>query len=304
MKTGKAILYTAVLLIVVVYLANTSWIASAPATGPSLLSHRGVHQTFSPIGIDRDTCTAERIYEPSHAYIENTIAGIGAAFDFGADIVEIDIHPTRDGAFVVFHDWTLGCRTNGSGVVREQTLSYLKTLDIGYGYTHDGVSFPLRGTAFGMMPTLSEVLLAFPDKRFALNIKSRDPREADALDRYLDDFPQIRAGQMIVIGKGAAIHRLEELRPEIRTLSAERAKACLKNYVLFGWTTHIPAACRDTIVGVPSNYTSVVWGFPNRFIKRMDSVGSDVFVFGPLKKGQANSGIDSLAALEDLPEGY
>jgi glycerophosphoryl diester phosphodiesterase len=34
-----------------------------------------------------------------------------AAFDLGADIVELDVHPTVDGSFVVFHDWTVECRT-------------------------------------------------------------------------------------------------------------------------------------------------------------------------------------------------
>ena len=34
-----------------------------------------------------------------------------AAFAAGADIVELDIHPTTDGQFAVFHDWTLDCRT-------------------------------------------------------------------------------------------------------------------------------------------------------------------------------------------------
>ena len=46
-----------------------------------------------------------------------------AAFGAGADIVEFDVHPTTDGAFVVFHDWTVDCRTNGNGVTRSHTLA-------------------------------------------------------------------------------------------------------------------------------------------------------------------------------------
>ena len=33
-------------------------------------------------------------------------------------MIEIDVHPTTDGQFAVFHDWTLDCRTNGAGVTR------------------------------------------------------------------------------------------------------------------------------------------------------------------------------------------
>ncbi len=69
-----------------------------------------------------------------------------AAFDAGADIVEFDVHPTTDGHFAVFHDWTLDCRTDGKGVTREHTLAELKKLDAGYGYTADGgKTYPLRG---------------------------------------------------------------------------------------------------------------------------------------------------------------
>jgi len=52
-----------------------------------------------------------------------------AAFAAGADIVEFDIHPTTDGHFAVFHDWTLDWRTDGRGVTRERTLAELKALD-------------------------------------------------------------------------------------------------------------------------------------------------------------------------------
>ena len=138
-----------------------------------ILAHRGLHQTFDPTGITKETCTATRIIKPEHNYIENTITSIQASIDYGADIVEFDIHPTVDGEIVVFHDWELGCRTNGKGVVREQTTEYLKSLDIGYGYTADnGKTYPFRGKFVGEMPTLGEVLTSFPNTRFLINIKS------------------------------------------------------------------------------------------------------------------------------------
>ncbi len=57
---------------------------------------------------------------PTHGYLENTIASMQASFEAGADIVELDVHPTTDGRFAVFHDWTLDCRTDGHGVTRER----------------------------------------------------------------------------------------------------------------------------------------------------------------------------------------
>ena len=144
------------------FLFNASFLAQ-PSGELTLLAHRGVHQDFPRENLDNDTCTATRIYPVGHAYIENTLPSIQAAFDAGADMVEIDIHPTTDGEFAIFHDWTLECRTNGEGVTREQNMAYLRTLDLGYGYTADGgQTFPLRGQGVGMMPTLQEVLGAFP----------------------------------------------------------------------------------------------------------------------------------------------
>src|SRR5690606_7213976 len=144
------------------FLNNTNLLSNREGS-PVLLAHRGIAQRYDLAGVAGDTCTATRILPPRHRYLENTIASMKASFDAGADIVEIDVHPTTDGQFAVFHDWTLECRTNGQGVTREHSMAQLKQLDIGFGYTHDGgKTYPLRGTGIGMMPSLAEVLDAFP----------------------------------------------------------------------------------------------------------------------------------------------
>ena len=58
-------------LLAVLYLANASWLAR-PTGELTLLSHRGVYQTFPPEGVEDDTCTATRIRTPTHRFIENT----------------------------------------------------------------------------------------------------------------------------------------------------------------------------------------------------------------------------------------
>jgi glycerophosphoryl diester phosphodiesterase len=88
----------------------------APQGELTLLAHRGVHQDYHRENLDNDTCTAERISPPTHAFIEHMLPSMQAAFELGADMVEIDIHPTTDGDFTVFQHWTIGCRTDGEGV--------------------------------------------------------------------------------------------------------------------------------------------------------------------------------------------
>ena len=49
--------------------------------------------------LNNDDCTASRIFQPEHAFLENTLESIEAAFHYGAKVVEIDVHPTSDGEF-------------------------------------------------------------------------------------------------------------------------------------------------------------------------------------------------------------
>lgn len=83
---------------------------------------------------------------------ENTLAGIRAAFDAGADIVEVDVRPTAGGELVLMHDEDVGRTTNGSGLVSEKSLSEIRELDAGSWYD-------LR-YAGERVPTLAEALLA------------------------------------------------------------------------------------------------------------------------------------------------
>ena len=94
---------------------------------------------------------------------ENTLLAFQRALDWwGADILELDVQPTRDGEAVVFHDDTLDRTTDGSGPVSARTLAELKQLDAGHHFTPDGgQTFPFRGRVIGI-PTLAEVLRAFP----------------------------------------------------------------------------------------------------------------------------------------------
>ena len=230
-------LLPALALAIYIYLNNSSLLAVVPTGRPLLLAHRGLAQTFPMEGITGETCTAQRIYPPQHPYLENTLPSIAAAFEAGADIVEIDIHPTADGHWVVFHDWTLECRTNGSGVTREHTLAELQTLDVGYGYTADGgKTFPFRGKGVGLMPSLDEVLAEFPDRAFLLNIKSNDPEEGVQLAAYLPRLPESRLDRLAVYGGDEPIRSLRSRLPQVRVMSVETLKQCLLPYIALGWT--------------------------------------------------------------------
>lgn len=293
--------------IAAVYLWNASWLAPAPENPRiRLIAHRGVHQTFDRSGIEADTCTAERIFPPTHDFIENTIPSMRAAFEAGADVVEIDVHPTTDGRFAVIHDWMLDCRTDGKGVTREHDMATLKTLDIGYGYTADGgETYPLRGRGVGMLPSLDKVLAAFPDGHFLINYKSREEREGDMLAALLAGHPEWRERVWGVYGGDEPTARAVSLIDDLKGMGAAAMKECLIRYLALGWSGHVPEACRGTNAMVPLNFTWAVWGWPDRFHARMVSAGSEIILIGPYSGGDTGtSGIDTLEELARIPENF
>jgi len=295
----------ALLLAGFIYFNNANWLTSAPESRPVLLAHRGLAQTFDLDGVTNDTCTATRIHAPTHPYLENTLASMEAAFRAGADIVEFDIHPTTNGRFAVFHDWTLDCRTDGKGVTREHSLAQLKALDIGYGYTADGgKTLPFRGKGVGLMPSLDEVLSTFPDQRFLIHIKSNDPQEGEQLASYLATLPPAQRAHLIVYGGTLPVQKLRAHLPDMRTMSRASLTQCLLRYIAIGGSGYVPAACHHSLVLVPINAAPWLWNWPNGFLNRMVRVGSMVVVVGPYSPGEFSRGVDSEAEFAQLPPGF
>ena len=301
MKKRRIIAIGLGLFVAVVYLVNASWIAGVPKGEMSLLAHRGVHQTYHREGLTNTTCTAERIDPPAHAFIENTIPSIQAAIEAGADIIELDIKLTTDSEIVVFHDETLGCRTEGTGKTHHKSLAYLKSLDIGYGYTADGgKTYPFRGQFIGAMPTLREVLTAFPETHFMVNLKHSKASEGETYRDYITPADASRLG---LIGPNRAVVPVITAYPDMVLQTRQNVKACLKGYALTGWYGGMPESCKNSYVPVPSNLRHFIWGWPHRFEKRLHAVGSRSMLLGPYD-GVGSVGLDELEQLSVIPKNY
>lgn len=55
---------------------------------------------------------------------------------------------------------------------------------------------------------------------------------------------------------------------------------------------------------VPVNVAPWPWGWPNRFLDRMETAGAAVFVLGPYAGGGFTTGLDTPDQLARLPAGY
>jgi glycerophosphoryl diester phosphodiesterase len=103
---------------------------------------------------------------------ENTLTAFGAAAKkWGADMIELDVHASKDGHCVVIHDDTVDRTTDGTGAVAAMSLAELRELDAGHRFTRDGSTYPFRG-GDTRISTLEEVLTALPKMRFTVEVKT------------------------------------------------------------------------------------------------------------------------------------
>lgn len=100
---------------------------------------------------------------------ENTLRSFVAAERAGLDVIELDLHLSKDGALVVMHDADVDRTTDGSGPIAEKTLEELRELDAGNGER---------------IPVFEEVLDAV---RAPLQAEIKDVRAARSLAGVLTD---------------------------------------------------------------------------------------------------------------------
>lgn len=147
---------------------------------------------------------------------EHTLLAYDQALEDGADILELDIGQTSDGALVVMHDDTVDRTTDCTGLIKEMTLEALRQCDAGYEFTtDDGETYPYRGTGL-VVPTMNEVFERYPDVAFVIEIKQEQPS-------IVDDFVAVVREYGVedrMVGSQFSDDVLEELRaaaPEIAT---------------------------------------------------------------------------------------
>lgn len=265
-----------------------------------IIAHRGMHHIYR--GTDRSitSCQAAPVEAIEHSFIENTIPSMKEAFRLGADIVELDVHLTAENIFAVFHDWTLDCRTNGTGVTHKQDFATLAALDVGYNIDDGSGSFALRGKGVGLMPSLNAVLAEEMGGQFLVNFKSRRAQDGVALASLLEDAAQRK--QVFGVYGGAAPSQSASARvPDLRGFDKRTVQSCLIQYAALGWSGFVPKVCRNTLIMVPQNYAKFLWGWPHRMTRRFGAMGTDVILVGPYDGTGFSSGIDTTEAFARVP---
>lgn len=107
-----------------------------------------------------------------HLAPSNTIAAFDQLHLYDVDVIETDIHMTKDGHLVAIHDATVDRTTNGSGRVDSFTLAELQKLDAGYYFKDLDGNYSYRGKGV-YIPTLEELFIRY-GKSYYYNIEIKD----------------------------------------------------------------------------------------------------------------------------------
>ncbi|MGH1506150.1 MAG: glycerophosphodiester phosphodiesterase [Acidimicrobiales bacterium] len=98
---------------------------------------------------------------------ENTLAAFSHAYELGVRYLETDVHLTRDGVLVAFHDVDLQRVAGLGGTIADHTWDELADIEL-----PDGTEGSVAGTH--RIPTLDALLDAFGDARFNIDPKADD----------------------------------------------------------------------------------------------------------------------------------
>jgi glycerophosphoryl diester phosphodiesterase len=113
----------------------------------------------------------------------NTLPAFDHAVELGADVLEMDVHQTLDGALVLMHDATVDRTTDGRGALADMTLSEVRALDAAYHWPYQGAA-TYRGLGI-RVPTLEEVTARHPTLRYNVEIKPASAETGRAVCKEL-----------------------------------------------------------------------------------------------------------------------
>lgn len=142
-------------------------------------------------------------YEPNIDR-ENSLYAFDQAVQLGYRYLETDVHATRDGVLLAFHDKELDRVTDATGLIAELPYEVVRRARI------NGID---------PIPTLAELFEAFPSARF--NIDAKSARAVDALARTIADHDAYDR----VCVSSFGIRRLHRLRRLLGKRTASSASA-------------------------------------------------------------------------------
>jgi glycerophosphoryl diester phosphodiesterase len=192
---------------------------------------------------------------------ENTLPAFVAGLEAGADILETDVHLSRDGQIIIAHDPTLERVAGRHGRVADFTAAELAAIDLG-----GGVGFP----------TLVEVLEALPHAKLNIDLKT-----AEVVPAFVDVIRQMNAHQKVLVASFDEATRARAARELPGVATSASKKHVLPALV---WAS---LGARDALSRVFAGIDAIqapttYWGIPittKRFVGHLTAIGKQVHVW-------------------------
>ncbi|MFI6038443.1 glycerophosphodiester phosphodiesterase [Streptomyces sp. NPDC051315] len=189
---------------------------------------------------------------------ENTVAQFRRAVDLGYRYIETDVHATRDGKLVAFHDATLDRVTDGVGRIADLPWADVRHARVG---------------GKEPVPLFEELLETFPEVRWNVDLKAEP-----ALHPLLNLIARTGAWDRVCVGSfsEARVTRAQRLAgPRLATSYGTRG---VLNLRLRSWG--VPAALRRSAVAaqVPEAQSGIQV-VDHRFVRAAHARGLQVHVW-------------------------
>ena len=149
-------------------------------------------------------------------YPDESLLAFTNAINMGIQVIELDVHRTKDGIIVINHDQTIDRLTDSSGLIREMSWSGLQQVDGAYNWSPDGLTYPYRGKGVKIL-SLTAIMDAFPQQVYDIEIKQHDPPLESDLCDLLRQYG-VAADQVIVASfSDETLTRFQNVCPEVAT---------------------------------------------------------------------------------------
>ncbi len=195
---------------------------------------------------------------------ENTLSAFQKGLELGANMIELDIHLSRDGELVVIHDPTLERTTNGTGYIKNYTVKELKQFHASKRFeSYQGEQIPMlqevfdlakKRAAFAIEIKNGPILYPDIEKKLVRLIEKNDlVDDTIVIAFYHPSLKEIKrlnpdlktgilyAGGLIEPWKVAETVGANALHPKYDYIMADViAEAHKRDYLVYPWTINTP----------------------------------------------------------------
>lgn len=144
---------------------------------------------------------------------ENTLSAFRKAIEIGADAVEMDVQPTKDGELVIHHDYIIDLHTEISGKIYDMVYEDLKELD--FGKWKDAI---YEGETIATLRQALSLCKELYDGDIFLEMKAPVIKDENFLPRVLEEIQQQELLDRIVLiaFNHELLRQAKEALPQLR----------------------------------------------------------------------------------------